>query len=293
MDDRCYIVHDSANSRFVIRDNCRIGSDSKIIIPVFEAGDYVTIHNHCLVNGYKPCRIGHNTWIGQNCILNVNEELRIGNNVGAGIYSSIWTHGFFGEILEGCNVYKVAPVTIEDDVWILGAYNVIFPGVTLGRKSIIMTGSVVTKDVLPGHCVSGNPAVDITQKITPYRDVTVQEKYTKMKEFVHDFASTRKTVGTKKSDNCWVLSNEQGPYEIHFIPILKNEDIPSDMISLIITENDQTTLQLEKTTIFDMATKVYKKTRTKAEIEFIRFLVSYRARFLPKIIEVGGAEQNA
>jgi acetyltransferase-like isoleucine patch superfamily enzyme len=85
--------------------------------------------------------IGHNVWVGQNCVLNAEDDLTIGNHVGIGAYSSVYTHGYFGDLLEGCQVFKVGPVTIEDDVWILGSYNIISPGVTLGAKSLILTGA--------------------------------------------------------------------------------------------------------------------------------------------------------
>jgi acetyltransferase-like isoleucine patch superfamily enzyme len=51
---------------------------------------------------------------------------------------------------------QTAPVTIEDDVWI-GAQCIILKGVTIGARSIIGAGSVVTKDI-PADCVAaGNP----------------------------------------------------------------------------------------------------------------------------------------
>lgn len=51
---------------------------------------------------------------------------------------------------------KSAPIVIEDDVWI-GAHCVILKGVTIGARSIIGAGSVVTKSI-PADCVAvGNP----------------------------------------------------------------------------------------------------------------------------------------
>jgi acetyltransferase-like isoleucine patch superfamily enzyme len=50
-----------------------------------------------------------------------------------------------------------APVRIEDDVWI-GAHSVIFPGVVLGRGSVVGAGSIVTRDVEPFSIVAGVPA---------------------------------------------------------------------------------------------------------------------------------------
>jgi acetyltransferase-like isoleucine patch superfamily enzyme len=51
----------------------------------------------------------------------------------------------------------VAPIRIEDDVWI-GAGAVVLPGVTIGRGSIVAAGAVVARDVGPGVLVGGVPA---------------------------------------------------------------------------------------------------------------------------------------
>lgn len=51
---------------------------------------------------------------------------------------------------------KSAPIVIEDDVWI-GAHCVILKGVTIGARSVVGAGSVVTKSI-PADCVAaGNP----------------------------------------------------------------------------------------------------------------------------------------
>ena len=53
-----------------------------------------------------------------------------------------------------------APITIEDDVWI-GAKCIILKGVTIGARSIIGAGSVVTKNI-PSDCIAaGNPCKPI------------------------------------------------------------------------------------------------------------------------------------
>lgn len=51
---------------------------------------------------------------------------------------------------------KSAPIEIEDDVWV-GAHSIILKGVTIGARSIIGAGNVVTKNI-PADCVAvGNP----------------------------------------------------------------------------------------------------------------------------------------
>ena len=88
-------------------------------------------------------RIGNHVNIGGNCILIDNDahpidfKLRRDPVVDENVHSS--------------------PIIIEDDVWI-GANSVILKGVTVGARSIIGAGSVVTTNV-PSDCVvAGNPA---------------------------------------------------------------------------------------------------------------------------------------
>ena len=52
---------------------------------------------------------------------------------------------------------KSAPITIGDDAWI-GAHCLILKGVTIGERSIIGAGSVVTHSIPPDCLAAGNPA---------------------------------------------------------------------------------------------------------------------------------------
>ena len=265
---------------FSLGDNCFVGHDSKIAVPVFEAGDYVSLNNHLFVNGVKPCIIGHNVWIGQNCILNSRDDLTIGNGVGIGTYSCVWTHGAHGELLEGCTIFKVAPVVIEDDVWIVGSYNVISPGVKLGKKSVILTGSVVTKDVAPCGCVGGNPARDLTDKLKPYKEITIDEKYAMMRKFMEEFVSSQK--GLVKIKNGWRVGEGKNTYEIVFLEKVDNKSLREDSFKIIFTKKNTATRNYRKTTIFDLSAKTYTKRRTFAEIAVIKSLLYSKARFIPK-----------
>lgn len=53
--------------------------------------------------------------------------------------------------------HNIAPVVIEDDVWI-GANCVILPGVNIGRGAVIAAGAVVTKSVPEYSIYGGVPA---------------------------------------------------------------------------------------------------------------------------------------
>jgi acetyltransferase-like isoleucine patch superfamily enzyme len=51
----------------------------------------------------------------------------------------------------------VAPVAIEEDAWV-GMHAVVLKGVTIGARSVVAAGSIVTHDVPPDVVVAGNPA---------------------------------------------------------------------------------------------------------------------------------------
>ena len=57
-----------------------------------------------------------------------------------------------------CPVETAHPITIGEDCWLCGGV-IVCPGVTIGDRSVIAAGSVVTRDI-PADCLAaGNPAV--------------------------------------------------------------------------------------------------------------------------------------
>ena len=225
-------------------DHALLGGSSVALVPVLLVGDYTKIHNHALINGFKPCYVGHNSWVGQNCVLNANDTLFIGNNVGIGTYSSVWTHAFFGQMIEGFTVNNTAPVVIEDDAWLVGAYNVVSPGLSIGARAMVLTSSVVSKSVAPEHTVGGAPARDMTERLPPVRPVSLAEKLAMMRGFIDEFV--------------------QQVYPQHHA-----------------RRRNAIAQRQPRATFFDLATKRYTKRRTDPEIQIIAFMNTYRARFVP------------
>ena len=104
-------------------------------------------------------RIGDNVGMSSTRIW-IHKELTIGNNVKIGggvLLIDTDCHPIDFSTRRNSNDGTCsAPIVIEDDVWI-GAQSIILKGVTIGARSIIGAGSVVTKSI-PADCIAaGNP----------------------------------------------------------------------------------------------------------------------------------------
>ena len=91
-------------------------------------------------------------WIAKG--LTIGNHVKVGANV---LFMDTDTHQIdYLQRRDGNGLIVSAPITIEDDVWI-GAHCIILKGVTIGARSIVGAGSVVTKDI-PADCIAvGNP----------------------------------------------------------------------------------------------------------------------------------------
>jgi len=267
----------------IIGDCCFVGHDTNIIVPSLHLGDYVTIHNHTLIYGFKSCVLGHNCWVGQNSILNSNEELKIRNNVGIGAYSQVWTHVYFGELLEGCQIFKIAPTYIEDDVWLIG-HCVISPGVSIHKKAIVLAGSLVTKDVPAEAIFGGVSATDLTDKFPRPKILRLEDKYMMMKGFVQDFAKAQsENYDVKKiNDSEYHFYSGESEFKIVFCESVTSDVDDGGLDTIIITMHYDNTSLGKKISLFDLETKTYVKKKTLGERLLVKFLNSYRARFLPR-----------
>ncbi len=79
-----------------------------------------------------------------------------GVDIGPRVYIGTGTHeiDFYGAHSAGLGINH--DVVIADGVW-LGVGCIVLPGVTIGEKSVIAAGAVVTEDVLPRVMVGGVP----------------------------------------------------------------------------------------------------------------------------------------
>ncbi|WP_373521217.1 sugar O-acetyltransferase [Aquiflexum sp.] len=101
------------------------------------AGDDVFFNFNCVILDVTPVNFGSRVLVGPN----------------VQFYAATHPTDFK---VRGSLVEFGKPITIGDDVWI-GGTTIICPGVTIGSRSIIGAGSVVTKDIPEDVLAAGNP----------------------------------------------------------------------------------------------------------------------------------------
>lgn len=109
------------------------------------------------------CDYGNNIYFGDrvyfnfNCVVLDCAEVTVGSDVlfGPGVQIYTATHPLDYRVRRQW-LEAARPITVGSDVWVGGAA-ILCPGVTVGDRSVIGAGSVVTKDIPAGVFAAGNP----------------------------------------------------------------------------------------------------------------------------------------
>lgn len=105
--------------------------------------------------------IGRNSVINNGCRFDNRFPITIGENVSITYGTMILTKGH--DIDDPLFRTKGAPVEIGDYAWVCARVTIL-PGVKLGKGCVVLSGSVVAKDVPEYHVVGGNPARFIRER---------------------------------------------------------------------------------------------------------------------------------
>ena len=140
-----------------------------ILKEMFESiGKKVSVGHSFICDYGCNISIGNNVSINTGCTFVDCNKIIIGNNVLIAPNVQIYTATHPVDLNERLTPTETEsgtayirhtyarPVTIEDGCWIGGGV-IILPGVTIGRRSVIGAGSVVTKSIPANSLAVGNP----------------------------------------------------------------------------------------------------------------------------------------
>lgn len=126
------------------------------LIPGIDQTSVVTPPFYC--DHGDGVRLGKSVFINANCTFLDGGYITIGDHTLVGPNVQIYTPSHPMNYLERRSALETAlPVVIGNDCWI-GGGAIICPGVTIGDRTIIGAGSVVTKDIPSDSVAVGNPA---------------------------------------------------------------------------------------------------------------------------------------
>ncbi|HEV7204973.1 MAG TPA: DapH/DapD/GlmU-related protein [Jatrophihabitans sp.] len=98
--------------------------------------------------------LGERVFVGHACSFLDLGGISVGARTMISPRVTLVTEGHPVELAQRYDFITVAPIVIEEDVWI-GAAATILPGVRIGRGAVVGAGTVVAKDVAPMTVVTG------------------------------------------------------------------------------------------------------------------------------------------
>lgn len=152
--------------------------NGRILVAKFADGGMIKIARNVVINSsFESNPVGGSRTVflikGKDAVIEIGEEtgmsnaliaamtcIRIGKDVSLGAGCKIFDTDFHSLNLEERKAdthTKSSPVTIKDGAFI-GADSIILKGVTVGERSVVGAGSVVTKSIPDKEIWGGNPA---------------------------------------------------------------------------------------------------------------------------------------
>jgi acetyltransferase-like isoleucine patch superfamily enzyme len=250
-----------------IGDYCVLGSGVKFVSDGgdIKIGDWTSIHDRSLLLSTKGLVIGQHSWFGQHCVIDGTGYLSVGNGVRVGMYSQIWSHVAAGEQIEGCTLFGTRPVYIEDNVWLVGSC-IVASGVTIGKRTIALIGSNITKSSAANSVLAGSPAA-IKEKLSFYKELSFAEKWKMLLDWLVEISKEQNLAIVESNEGVVVMSWASLPRE-EYIIFAANENAARAALR-----------HYPNSTVCNLQTKKYTKRLTDLEALILKLLAGNKARF--------------
>lgn len=249
----------------ILGDYVSLGDDVKLVVDGgnVSLGDWTTVHSGSLILSKEGVEVGPHCWFGQNTILDGTGGLHVEHGVRIGMYSQVWSHVAAGEQIEGCTLFGESPVHIGADAWLVGSC-MVAPGVTVGRRTVALAGSNLTRSCEDNIVVAGAPA-QRKEKLSFYKSISLDEKFALLRTWLVAMVATTDHGATLSADSGELLevSFPQGS-SVRFYKTVTGYQGDSDasIVTRCCVEN-----------------KCYEKTWSDAEKITLKYLSGNKARF--------------
>lgn len=204
---KTYIEADSVQIGSLVK----IGKECELVSGLIEIGDVTTLADRVVfdLSGGKEAAsaviTGKECLIGMEAYLNSSRTIELGDHVAISPRAMIYTHSFWQSVLQGYHA-AFEGVTFESDSWV-GSAAQVFPGVRVGKGSIVMSNSFVVQNVAPFTMVAGVPAVVLKDQLA--KDLSRDEKEEILLSLLEEFAGHLAEKGCKVEAGA-----EAGDYKI-------------------------------------------------------------------------------
>ena len=179
------IVSASSFTKISIGDYSQIRQFTLIICSDVSIGSYSEIAMFVWIWGAGNLRIGDKCYVGPRCIINIRRNsFEMGEYAGLGPGSVAYTHGQWLPYTQGWP-RTYGDVTLEEYAWV-PAKVFLSPGVRIGKKSIVGSGAVVTKDIPPFSFAAGVPARVIGPVERTMKQIDREELFRRVMEIAED-----------------------------------------------------------------------------------------------------------
>jgi len=247
-----------------IGDYCTIGPGVRFVINGGDVviGDWTWLYHNALVLSTAGVSIGQHGWFGQYIVLDGSGGLSIGHGGRFGMYTQVWSHVASGERIEGCTLFGMRPVTIANDVWLVGSC-IVASGVSLGERLVALIGSNITKS-FPGHVtIAGIPAAE-RPNLSFFKPITMDEKMALLDEWLKEFAASHDGYAVEAAGEGLMIRNAAGRL----------------LFTRTRAEAEASIAAAPDATVCCIESKRYTKRLTETEQSVLKYLANNKARFL-------------
>ena len=216
----------------------------------------------------------------------MRRNVRIGNNVCIARECQLWTHGYFGQEVDGYPV-NFGEILIEDDVWI-SPRTIILPGVTIGSRTVIGTGTIITKDILTGGFFAGVPAKQIKTDGQFRKEISQKDKLQIVHNFLQYNLSNLGYCVVSRADRVLEVKSRSKEFKIFFIQDTGDIDLnpglgSGETIYFLFSKVEDHVIkaiaQRPNATYFDVISKKYLKKNLECEVLLKSILNERMIRF--------------